>query len=195
MPRANTPFLQFIDDRRGLPLYRPGFPAIEDHLLMGYARSLSFVAPITVAALALALPALAEDAIVKLPSTPMPSAGPTVNAATGFCGDPTGSANELIERYSTKPELKQVYKSKEYVAFSDDEKAATVMYTFTLQGQAAHPAAVCRRVVREGDSAVIKMSVVCDGDKDACAKLQNDFNVMTAQMQAAVNQKIAAEKK
>jgi hypothetical protein len=69
------------------------------------------------------------------------------------------------------------------------------MYTFTVKGHPAHPAAVCRKPVEQGDNLVITMSVVCDGEKEACAKLQNDFNVMTAKMQAEVDQKIDAQKK
>jgi hypothetical protein len=162
---------------------------------MACTRSLSLLASTTVAVLAFALPALAEEPIVKLAPTPMPSAGPTVKAVQEFCGDPTASAAELIERYSSKPGLKQVYKSDQYVAYSDDEKNASVMYTFTAKGHPAYPAAVCRKPVQQGDNLVITMSVVCDGDKEACAKLQNDFNVMTAKMQAEVDQKIAAGKK
>ena len=55
-------------------------------------------------------------------------------------------------------------------------------------------AELCPRL-KKGDNLVITMSVVCDGKKDECAKLQNDFNVMTAKMQAEVNQQIADQKK
>ena len=157
--------------------------------------SLRFAAPIFALCLAMALPAMADDAIVKVAPTPMPAAGPTVTKAEEFCGDPTGKAEELIQRYSTKPGLKQVYKSIDYVAFSDDEKNASVMYTFTVKGHPAYPAAVCRKPVREGGNLVIKMSVVCDGAAAPCSKLKNDFNVMTAKMQAQVDQQIAEQKK
>ena len=162
---------------------------------MHRTRSLGFVAPFTAALLALTIPALADDPVVKLAPTPMPAAGPTVTAAQAFCGDPSAKAEELIERYSTKPGLKRVYKSDQYVAYSDDDKNSSVMYTFTVKGHPAHPAAVCRKPVQQGDNLVITMSVVCDGEKEACAKLQNDFNVMTAKMQAEVDQKIGAQKK
>lgn len=145
--------------------------------------------------LALTLPALANDPVVKLAPTPMPKAGPTVTAAEGFCGDPTAKAQELIDRYSAKSDLKQVYKSDQYVAYSDDDKNASVMYTFTVKGHPAYPAAICRKPVQQGDNLVITMAVVCDGEKDACATLKNDFNVMTAKMQAEVDQQIAAQKK
>ncbi len=146
-------------------------------------------------AAALSLPALAEEAIVKTAPTPPLAAGPTVAAAQAFCGDATAKAEELIARYSGDAKLKQVYKSADFLAFADDDKNATVMYTFTVAGHAAHPAAVCRRIVKEGDAAIIKMEVVCDGAAEACDKLRNDFNVLIAKMQAEVDQKIAAEKK
>jgi hypothetical protein len=162
---------------------------------MHRTRFLTVIAPIGAVLLALSLPALAEGPVVKLAPTPMPSSGPTVTAAEAFCGDPSAKAEELIARYSAKPELKRVYKSDQYVAYSDDEKNSTVMYTFTVKGHPAHPAAVCRKPVQKGDNLVITMSVVCDGEKEACTKLQNDFNVMTAKMQAEVDQKIEAQKK
>lgn len=133
--------------------------------------------------------AQAEETVVAPAPTPPPTAGPTKAAAEAFCGDVPAKADELIKRYSSDAKLKQVYKSAEYIAYADDDKNPTLMYTFTVQG-AAHPAAVCRRVVKEGDAVLIKMTVVCDGETDACKKLSNDFNVMTAKMQAEVDNKI-----
>jgi len=161
---------------------------------MHRSRALGFVVS-SATLLALTLPALANDPVVKLAPTPMPKAGPTVTAAEAFCGDPTGKAQELIDRYSAKAGLKQVYKSDQYIAYSDDEKNSTVMYTFTVKGHSAYPAAVCRKPVQQGDNLIITMSVVCDGEKEACATLKNDFNVMTAKMQAEVDQQISAQKK
>ncbi len=157
---------------------------------MASTRSLSFAAFLFAVS-----PALADDAIVKLPSTPMPSAGPTTAAAQEFCGDASGKAEDLIARYSGKSGLHQVYTSDQYVAFADDPKNASVMYTFTTKRNPAYPAAVCRKPERNGEQLTITMKVVCDGEKEACAKLQNDFNVMTAKMQAEVDQQIAAQKK
>lgn len=137
----------------------------------------------------------ADSSLVKPAPTPPPHAGPTVAAAQGFCGEPSGKADELFQRYSTNAGMKQVYKSSEYIAYADDEKNPTVMYTFTTKAHAAHPAAVCRKPERQGDSLVIKMAVVCDGEATACSKLKNDFNVMTAKMQAEVNNQISAQKK
>lgn len=158
-------------------------------------RPFKLLTSIVAVTLAFALPALAEEPIIKLPATPAPSAGPTTAAAEEFCGEPTGKAEDLIARYSSKAGLQQVYTSDLYVAFSDDPKNATVMYTLTTKHNPAYPTAVCRKVVHQGDALTVQMKVVCDGKQEACAKLQNDFNVMTAKMQAEVDQQIAAGKK
>jgi hypothetical protein len=144
-----------------------------------------------------ALPVLAAEDIIKPAATPMPSAGPTVAAAQKFCGDTIAKADELIARYSTAKHLKETYKSVDYVAYADDEKAPTVVYTFTVKGHPAHPAAVCRKQSQEGENIVLRMEIVCDGEKESCDKLRNDFNVMNAKMQAAVDTQIkdAAGKK
>lgn len=123
------------------------------------------------------------------------AAGPTVAAAQAFCGETSGKADELAARYATAKDVKEIYKSDQYIAYSDDDKNPTRVYTFTVKGNPAHPAAVCRKIVKEGDTALVKMVVVCDGDAGKCADLQNDFNVMTAKMQVEVDQRMAADKK
>jgi hypothetical protein len=151
-----------------------------------------FTARVTVATMCLAASAAvqAEENFVKPAETPAPTAGPTVAAAQEFCGDPSGKAEDLIQRYSTKDGLKQVYKSTDYIAFADDDKSATQMYTFTTKGHPAYPSIVCRKMVKEGEFVVGKMAVVCDGGQDACDRLKNDFNVLNAETQLHVNDKI-----
>ncbi|MEQ1653823.1 MAG: hypothetical protein ABL897_15175 [Hyphomicrobium sp.] len=150
-----------------------------------------------IAAAAFSSSTFAADDIVKPAPTPMPAAGPTVVAAQQFCGEPAAKADELFTRYSTAKGLSETYKSVDYVAYSDDAKAPTRVYTFTNKGHPAHPAAVCRKQGKEGDAIVLRMEIVCDGTKDACDTLRNDFNVMNAKMQAAVDNQIkdAAGKK
>ena len=145
------------------------------------------------AAVAVVPSAYAAEDFVKPAPTPAPTAGPTLAAAAEFCGDPSAKAPELFTRYSTQKGLKEVYKSIDYVAYSDDEKNSAVMYTFTVAGHPAHPAAVCRKIVKEAENLVVKMFVVCEGEQEACGKLQNDFNVMTAKMQLEVNDKVNAK--
>ena len=84
---------------------------------MTRTTSLRFAALIFAALLATLFPALADDPIVKVAPTPTPAAGPTVKAADAVLRrSRPAKPTELIERYSTKPGLKQVYTSAEYVA-------------------------------------------------------------------------------
>lgn len=144
---------------------------------------------IAAACLTVAATANADD-LVKPAATPAPAAGPTVAAATQFCGDTADTADALFSRYSTDQKLMETYRSTDYVAYSDSKEAPTVMYTFTIKGHPAHPAAVCRKQSKDGDNIVMRMEIVCDGKKDDCDKLRNDFNVMNAKMQVEVDNKI-----
>jgi hypothetical protein len=159
-------------------------------LAMSRMHSLSFAVVLLAAS-----PVMADDSLVKLPVTPAPLAGPTTAAATAFCGEAPGKAEDLIGRYSSKAGLQKVYETDQYLAYADDPKNATVMYTFTTKHNPAYPAVVCRKVERRGDNLTVAMKVICDGEQNACAKLRNDFNVMNAEMQAAVDHKIAEQKK
>jgi len=139
-------------------------------------------------------PAIAEESVVKPAPTPAPATGPTKNAAEGFCGDAIGTVAELKSRYTTKEGIKEVDKSPDFTTYSDDPKNSTVMYNFTNETAPAHPAAVCRKLVKDGDNMVLKFQVVCEGGPNACEKLRNDFNVLIARMQAQVDQQINAAK-
>lgn len=160
--------------------------------MLSTARATQTLAILFAAVFPFASVALAADDLLKPAPTPMPAAGPTVAAATEFCGEPTATADELFTRYSTAKGLKEVYKSTDYIAYSDDDKNSTVMYTFTVKGHGAHPAAVCRKIVKDGEQTVVKMVVVCNGEAGACANLQNEFNVLTARMQVEVDNQIKA---
>lgn len=134
--------------------------------------------------------AWADDSLVAPKPLPTPKAGPTIAAAKQFCGEPADKAEVLIKRYATDAKLVKVYESRDYIAYADSKTAPTVMYTLTTEKNAAYPAAVCRRTVREGDNLVMKMEIVCDGKTDACGKLSKDFTNMNAVMQAEVDSKI-----
>ena len=157
--------------------------------------ALRFLAAVTLATAAVfAAPAVsrAEDPVVKHAETPAPNAGPTKAAAEGFCGDPTGTAEELMKRYAELANLKQVDKSEQYLTYSDDPKNATVMYNFSTDKNPAHPIAVCRKLVKEGEQMTLKYNVVCGGAADACAKAASDFNTLIARMQVEVDSKVKA---
>lgn len=155
-------------------------------------RFLAAVAFATVAVVAAPAVSRAEEPVVKHAETPAPNAGPTKAAAEGFCGDPSGSADDLMKRYAESGSLKQVDKSEQYLTYSDDPKNATVMYNFSTDKNPAHPIAVCRKLVKEGEQMTLKYNVVCGGAADACAKATSDFNTLIARMQVEVDNQVKA---
>ncbi len=143
-----------------------------------------------VAAALVSTSAFAAEEAVKPEATPPPAAGPTIAKAEAFCGDPTGKADELANLYMAKAGLKQVDKSAEFLTYADDEKNPTVMYNFTTDKSPAHPSAVCRKFVKDGEQMTLKYNVVCGAEQNACAKLANDFNVLIARMQTSIDGQI-----
>ena len=51
------------------------------------------------------------------------------------------------------------------------------------------------KLVKEGDQTVLKFQVVCEANEAACAKLNNDFNVLIARMQTEIDSRIKSGQK
>ena len=120
----------------------------------------------------------------------MLSIGAARAADDGFCGRPTGEPAALQDAISKDPGIKEIHRSTEYVAYQ--ETAGETVYTFSLAAQGpAHPAAICRKPVKDGDNIVLQMVIVCKGEGDACQRLDSDFRLLNAQMEAAVRNEAA----
>ena len=91
--------------------------------------------------------------------------------------------------------MKEIFRGPEYIAYQDE--ASQAVYTFSQAGQGpAHPAAVCRKPIKDGDSLKLQMVIVCRGETDACQRLESDFKLLNAKMEAAIrNEAAAAETK
>lgn len=112
---------------------------------------------------------------------------PLANAATGteFCGRASGEPAVLLEEISKAEGFKQVHDGPQYIAYQDS-KTETV-FTFSRSGAGgAHPAAVCRRPVKDGEFVTLEMVVICRGAADACQRLESDFKLLNAQMEAHI---------
>lgn len=94
---------------------------------------------------------------------------------------------ELQTAIAERDKLPEVFRDDNYVAFQDKETWA--MWTFTLPTHPAHPAVVCRRPVREGDSITLDMVINCQGDEKSCAQLDQDFRALNAKMAREMNAK------
>lgn len=101
-------------------------------------------------------------------------------ADTSPCARANTDPEKLQSELSGTDKLPEVFRDDKYVALQD--KSTWAMWTFTLPTHPAHPAVVCRRPVREGDSITLDMVVNCNGTPKACAQLDQDFRALNARM-------------
>jgi hypothetical protein len=67
------------------------------------------------------------------------------------------------------------------------EPATQTLWTFTPAGHPAHPAAVRRAVVKEGDDIFIEMDVKCEAAKPACDALVAEFHTLNDRIRENLN--------
>ncbi len=105
--------------------------------------------------------------------------------ATAFCGRATGDPAAILADVSKAAGIKEIHRGPEYIAYQDE--ATQAVFTFTQEGAGpAHPAAVCRKPVKDGENLTLQMVIVCKGDGAACQRLESDFKQLNAQMEAAI---------
>ena len=63
-----------------------------------------------------------------------------------------------------------------------EDPSTLSLWSFTSQGHAAHPAAIHRKIITEGDDIFIKMDVLCEASKPACDQLAVEFNALNEQV-------------
>lgn len=106
-------------------------------------------------------------------------------AAADFCGRPVDEPATLQAAIAKSDGVKQVFDGPEYVAYQD--AASEAVYTFSRAAVgAAHPAAVCRKPVKSGETITLQMEIVCRGSSDACQRLESDFKLLNARMEAHI---------
>lgn len=110
------------------------------------------------AALVLGTPALAQD----------------------LCGRPPEAPQALFERLTKTEKLKEVSRDKSYIALNDT--ATDTVWTFTVAGHPAHPTALCRRLVPDGNEMRLQMNVQCNASEAECRKLVDAFQDLNQRM-------------
>jgi hypothetical protein len=69
------------------------------------------------------------------------------------------------------------------------EDASTLsLWSFTLPGHSAHPAAVRRRIVKDGDNIMMQSNVLCEAPRPACDAVVAEF----AKLDQAVRESLTA---
>jgi hypothetical protein len=56
-----------------------------------------------------------------------------------------------------------------------EDPAGMTLWTFAPEADPAHPAAIKRTVVQDGDRVIIRMDIRCEGDEAACDALEQHF--------------------
>lgn len=115
----------------------------------------------------------------------------SAHAAGEFCGRDTAEPAALESEISKAAGIKEIYRGGEYVAYQD--AATEAVFTFSLPAQGgAHPAAVCRKPVKTGDNLTLQMVIVCKGETEACQRLEGDFKLLNAKMEASIRNEAQA---
>jgi hypothetical protein len=98
-----------------------------------------------------------------------------------LCGRPQQTAQALLESLSKAEKLPEIHRDKAYVVLND--QARDTIWTFTVAGHPAHPSAVCRHFIRDGDGRLrIEMGVACSAQEAECEKLVNAFQELNQRM-------------
>jgi len=95
--------------------------------------------------------------------------------------------------YASAPAALEALKARGDVIISDDgrwttadDKANRTLWSFTLPGHPAHPAAVRRMVVMENGQASIKMDSLCQAKREVCDSMLEEFRRMNAALQQSL---------
>jgi hypothetical protein len=97
-----------------------------------------------------------------------------------LCGRQPERPEALLERLSKVEKLPEIHRDKAYVALHDKARGTT--WTFTVAGHPAHPSAVCRRPVQDGERLRIEMGVTCFAQEAECEKLVSAFQELNQRM-------------
>ena len=120
-------------------------------------------------------------------------AAPSIAAQAGdetFCGRAGGEPAALQDEISKSAGIKEIYRGVEYIAYQDEATQAVFTFSQAAQGP-AHPAAICRKPVKEGDSITLQMVILCKGEGESCQRLESDFKLLNAKMEASIRNEAA----
>lgn len=70
----------------------------------------------------------------------------------------------------------------------EDEETMS-LWSFTPSNHSAHPAAVHRKVIREGENILIQSKVLCEGLKPACDAMVSEFSKLDQSVRDSMKSK------
>jgi hypothetical protein len=97
--------------------------------------------------------------------------------------------------YATVALALEALRAKSGVKISDlsgwtviEDRSTLSLWSFTPPGHPAHPAAIQRKVIQEGNNILVKMHVLCEAPKPACDKVVADFQSLNQQVRKDMKQ-------
>jgi hypothetical protein len=91
--------------------------------------------------------------------------------------------------YATVAIALEALRAKSGVKISDlsgwtviEDRSTLSLWSFTPPSHPAHPAAIHRKVIQEGNNIFVKMHVLCEAPKPACDKVVADFQSLNQQV-------------
>jgi hypothetical protein len=108
-----------------------------------------------------------------------PGSEPTqVNGGVGY---PTVQA--ALAALKAKPGVKLREQQGWIIASDKESEGVSASWSFTPEGNPAHPAAVKRILYEKDRQIVMETKVLCEAKKDACDALVRDFEVLAKRIQ------------
>lgn len=99
-----------------------------------------------------------------------------------LCGTHAMEPSEKL-RQLRAAKAPEAFRNARYVAYRD---AAGITWTFTLSGNPAHPAVVCRRIVGPEGELELETNAECLASRKACDAMMAEFAKLNAAMMEAM---------
>jgi hypothetical protein len=93
--------------------------------------------------------------------------------AAQLCDRQITKIESFQEEIQKESDIEQVRDDALYVSLAD--RNDQIVWNFTKPANPAHPAVVCRRIVRADETVSIETSSVCGGPQPACDRMMRDF--------------------
>ena len=103
----------------------------------------------------------------------------------GICGVSGGSVGQIQANTAKSKTFRFNGGNARYVSYMNPK--ALITLTFTKPGNKAHPAVACRRVFLKGRAWFVTTNIQCSANRKACDALQQEFELLDAQMKRALN--------
>jgi hypothetical protein len=98
---------------------------------------------------------------------------PSPASAAQLCDRQITTIESFQGEIQTQAGVEQVRDDAWYVSYAN--RGDQIVWNFTKSANPAHPAVVCRRIVRANESVSITTTSVCGGPQPACDRMMRDF--------------------